>query len=237
MIELRRISAPFEQDGACLQCHFTFAGQGDPRHVHWGHLRALNEGQIDPGGAYRLGPHQDVDILTLVLDGTMRASVAERPDVILKTGDFHLARTGVGVASLRWAGRARFVQLWLLSEEEGGRPESVFHHCQRHHESGRLVILASGFTEDAPEDKDEGIEDEPLPLACNARIMQAWLAAGQSTAYETAPDRLLYVAILSGALQINDVLVKQGVAIQGGLGIKILARDDANFLLVDTSPR
>ncbi len=77
---------------------------------------------------------------------------------------------------------------------------------------GRLVPLASGLTTDA----------EALPIRAQASVLGA--------------DRLAYLVLASGAVEVNGVRANacDGVAISDETELRIVALEDAEIVLVDT---
>jgi redox-sensitive bicupin YhaK (pirin superfamily) len=88
------------QDGVKLECHFAFRDYAHPAPSHWGRLRVLNRIDLEGDAAFRLDHENAVEIVTLVLDGTVLALVDGLGDSLLKPGDCHLVS-----AAMAWPWR------------------------------------------------------------------------------------------------------------------------------------
>src|SRR5687768_14425205 len=76
---------------------FSFGQYYDPQHVHFRSLRVLNEDRVRPGVGYPIHAHHDMEILSLVLSG----SLAHQDDMgngsILYPGHVQLMTAGTGI--------------------------------------------------------------------------------------------------------------------------------------------
>lgn len=76
---------------------FSFGAYQDPRFPEWRSLRFVNEDRIVPGMGFGMRPHHDLEILTLVLHGTMFYKDSLGNQAVLGPGDMQLVSTGSGL--------------------------------------------------------------------------------------------------------------------------------------------
>ncbi|GBQ48628.1 hypothetical protein ACM0P6_08960 [Komagataeibacter sucrofermentans] len=226
--------------GQVLRCHFAFADYADPAHGHEGRLRAVNACTLPAGAAYRIGPEAAVDIVTWVADGTLTTAMDGFEPDVLSAGGLHLASTGRGCAQLAWrAGGqgASCIQFWFLADTQGMTPAQEMRPALPELEDGGFRILASGFPEDDPEEGESVEDGAPVTLAARARLLHAALPAGEGAAYGTAPGRVLYLLVVSGAVRIGMQGVRAGdaAAISGQTDITVMADEAAVLLLADVA--
>lgn len=240
-ITVRRASTLGETQlgDAALRCYFSFRDAVDSRHVHDGRLRVVNAGILAAGGAFALGPEENIDILTWCGRGDLSATADGFESETLEAGSLHAVSTARGLSKLEWAseGGATFLQFWLLPDIEGGEPTQEIRPAFPPLEDGAFRVLASGFPEDNSEDGEIVRDGAPVPLRGNARLLHADIKAGEGAAYSTRPDRALYLVVASGSVSLGATMLSTGdaAAITGVTEIIVMATEAACVLMADTA--
>jgi hypothetical protein len=87
-----------------------------------GPLLRLADDRLAAGAGYGRHPHADVDVVAMVLSGSLRHAWGR--EAVLGTGDVAVLRAGRGLEHDEVAGRrgAHVVQTYLRAAEPGGRP-------------------------------------------------------------------------------------------------------------------
>src|SRR5919199_2991093 len=132
---------------------FSFSSHYDPTNTHHGLLLVHNDDVVRPGFGFTTHPHQDMEIVTWVLDGEL-----EHKDTLGNTGIIYpgLAQrmsAGRGIfhseMNATRGGDVHFVQMWVLPDTERIDPGYEQLDINGELAKGGLVPIASGRGHDA----------------------------------------------------------------------------------------
>jgi quercetin dioxygenase-like cupin family protein len=120
----RYASAP--EPGVATRHAFSFAGHYDPANTHFGALLACNEEVLAAGAGFAPHRHRDTEILTWVLEGTLRHEDDRGYAALVGPGRLQHLSAGAGVthseSNPAAEGRVRFLQFWLQPDVFGAEP-------------------------------------------------------------------------------------------------------------------
>jgi redox-sensitive bicupin YhaK (pirin superfamily) len=189
---------------------FSFSRHYDPANTHHGLLLVNNDDIVKPGTGFETHPHQDMEIVTWVLQGSLVHQDSEGHTGVIYPGLAQRMSAGTGILhsekndSWRLSGEAHtdpvhFVQMWVVPDESRITPG--YEQLEIDHEllSGRLVPVASGMP---------GHEGAAAIRIKNryAALHAARLQPGQSVQLPEAPFLHLFVprgsVTLEGAGQL-----------------------------------
>ena len=137
---------------------FSFSRHYDPDNTHHGLLLVNNDDIVNPGTGFETHPHQDMEIVTWVLQGSLVHQDSEGHAGVIYPGLAQRMSAGTGILhsekndSWRLAGEqhtdpVHFVQMWVVPDE--ARITPGYEQLEIDHEllSGGLVTVASGMPE------------------------------------------------------------------------------------------
>lgn len=97
---------------------FSFGPHYDPDNTHFGLLLACNEEQVRPSAGFPEHRHAGIDIVTVVIDGTLSHTDSTGAKRLLGPGEVLVLRTGEGVLHSEYNADDQrdlhFLQLWLV---------------------------------------------------------------------------------------------------------------------------
>ncbi|HUB90129.1 MAG TPA: pirin family protein [Dyella sp.] len=233
MIERRPFNSLGGADHGWLKAkhHFSFASYHDGKRMGWGALRVWNDDSIAAQTGFPPHPHADMEIITYVREGaiTHRDNLGNEGRTV--AGDVQVMSAGSGITHSEYnleADTTRIFQIWIIPDEHGRAPSWGTKPFPAGERSGRFVALASGMEDDA----------DALPLRTNARVLGATLKAGETARYTLDQHRYAYLVPAKGAVEVNGIRVdaRDGVAIRDETALEVKALEDAELVLVDTSP-
>ncbi|WCM25122.1 pirin family protein [Sphingomonas sp. QA11] len=208
--------------------HFSFGQYQDAARGHWGALTTLNHNLLEPRTDMPPHPIDGVDILTIVRKGVIAHRV--NMDAVDRTlaGEVQLLCPGRGIVHAQsnpGAKLAEFVEIRLRMETVPERVQRRVVKFPGRGHTGRLALLASGFSEDRP----------AMLLHSRARVFGARLPARGALDYILGRGRRAYVMTLGGSVEVNGQAVGplEGAAIASEREIRIESRKFAEILLID----
>ncbi len=149
MAEIRRSQERGFADHGWLKSYhsFSFADYHDPRHVHFGPLRVINEDRVVPGAGFGTHGHRDMEIISYVLEGELAHKDSTGTSSTIRPGDVQRMSAGSGVQHSEFNGSQQqpvhFLQIWILPNVVGipaGYEEKRFSEDEKR---GRLRLIAS----------------------------------------------------------------------------------------------
>ncbi len=197
---------------------FSFSSYQDPDHVQFGPLRVINEDRVQPGQGFGTHGHQDMEIISYVLEGALEHKDSLGTGSVIRVGDVQRMSAGTGVRHSEFNHSKRegvhFLQIWIIPAEQGIAPSYEEKHFDAASKQGRLRLIASS-------DAREG----SVLIHQDAAIYAAILGAGDHVSLPLAAGRLGYVHVIRGAVTVN------GQALRGGDALKL--SDEAALTLTD----
>ena len=76
---------------------FSFADFHDPDHMSFGHLRVINEDTIAPSGGFGTHGHQDMEIISYVLEGSLAHRDTLGNQLTISAGEVQRMTAGTGI--------------------------------------------------------------------------------------------------------------------------------------------
>ena len=105
---------------------FSFAEYYDPRFMGFGPLRVINDDWIAPGMGFGTHPHQNMEIITYVLDGAIAHKDSMGNGSTILPGNVQYMSAGTGVRHSEFnpdtKQATRLLQIWIQPDVTGVAP-------------------------------------------------------------------------------------------------------------------
>jgi quercetin 2,3-dioxygenase len=200
---------------------FSFGGFYDPNRMGFRTLRVINDDRVIPGAGFGTHSHQDMEIITYVLQGELEHQDSLGNGEIIKPGDAQIMSAGTGITHSEFnpdhANPVHFLQIWILPNQQGIAPRYEQRSFPTEEKQGRLRLIA------AP-DGGQGA----VTINQDVELYVAQLEPGQTIHYQVQPERYAWVQLAQGNLTLN------GESLQAGDGVQI-SEVEALTLLADTA--
>jgi len=105
---------------------FSFANWYDPNKIHFGALRVLNDDIVAPGMGFGKHPHNDMEIVTIPLEGKLKHRDSTGSEGTIGVGDIQVMSAGTGVEHSEMNASStdpvKVLQTWIFPRERGVAP-------------------------------------------------------------------------------------------------------------------
>jgi quercetin 2,3-dioxygenase len=105
---------------------FSFAEYHDSERVHFGALRVLNDDIVAPGKGFGLHPHQNMEIVSIPLQGDLEHKDDMGNTQIIRHGDVQVMSAGTGIYHSEYNknkdSAVKFLQIWVIPNKENVKP-------------------------------------------------------------------------------------------------------------------
>ncbi len=230
MIEIRKSADRGHADHRWLQTHhtFSFADYHDPKHMHFRSLRVINEDFVQPGQGFPTHSHQDMEILTYILEGALEHKDSMGNGSVIKPGDIQRMSAGTGVTHSEHnpskKDSVHLLQIWILPKTLGLQPGYEQVHFEDEARKNRFCLIAS---------------HHPIKGAVkihqDAELFTSLLNKGTKVGYELKENRFAWLQVAGGSVNLNGILLAagDGAAVSKEKNLQISAERNSEVLLFD----
>jgi redox-sensitive bicupin YhaK (pirin superfamily) len=207
---------------------FSFAGYHDPAHMGFGNLRVINEDRIAPGTGFGTHGHRDMEIISYVLSGAIGHKDSIGNGASIPPGDVQRMSAGSGIMHSEFNHAqdevTHFFQIWIEPNVRGIAPGYEQKTFATEEKRGALRLVASG----------DGAKGS-VTIHADARLYAGLFDGSEEALLPLDPQRLAYVHLVRGQLQVNGQTLRAGDAakLQGETQLKLSGGQDAEVLVFD----
>jgi len=182
---------------------FSFADYHDPAHMGFRTLRVINDDRVQPGAGFPTHPHRDMEIVTYVLAGALEHKDSMGTGSVIRPGEVQRMSAGTGVTHSEFnASRTELVhllQIWILPERQGLRPEYEQKEFPERERRGRLRLIGA-----------RDAADGAVTIHQDVRLYATLLAPGERVTHTFAPGRHAWVQVARGDVRLNGTPLTAG---------------------------
>ncbi len=207
---------------------FSFANYHDPAHMGFGPLRVINEDHIAGGGGFPPHSHQDMEILTWIVDGALAHRDSMGTGSIIGADELQYMAAGTGVRHSEFNASetdpVHLLQIWILPDAAGHAPRYGQTKLPPGAADNALALLA------APDGAGA-----PIAIHQDASLFVARPTAGTTLTHTLREGRRAWLQLIKGEVSVNGTLLGAGdaAAVTDEGQLEISADRDADFLLFD----
>ena len=182
---------------------FSFGHYYDPDHMGFGALRVINEDRVAPGGGFDTHGHQDMEIISYVLEGALEHRDSIGTGSVIRPGDVQVMSAGTGIRHSEFnhskTQPVHFLQIWLMPDRKGLAPRYDQKTFAESGKRDRLRLVGS------PDGRDGAIV-----INQDAAIYDAELSLGHTVTHPLKAGRKSWVQVIAGTIEVNGKTAAAG---------------------------
>ena len=208
---------------------FSFANYYNPERMSFGALRVLNDDRVDPGMGFGKHPHDNMEIISIALEGDLEHTDSMGNKAVIKKGDIQVMSAGTGIQHSEYNRNqdqlTKFLQIWVFPNKKNVTPryDQISLNATDRHNKLQQVL--------SPNENEEGVWIH----------QDAWFHMGDLDK-DVELDYIMkkqgngvYAFLLSGEVEINGNLLatRDGFGIWDVDSIHIKAHSKSEILLME----
>lgn len=217
---------------------FSFGRYYDPARMGFRSLRVINDDWVKPSRGFGMHEHDNMEILTWVLEGEIAHKDSTGNAGVIRPGDAQLMSAGRGIMHSEMNPSStqpvHLLQIWIepmARDLQPGYQQRAFPHEGR---KNRWQTIAAPVDRDQPARaaQDTG---GPLHIHQDARVSVAELDVNASVDLAIAEKRHAYLHVAYGSVRVGNLTLSTGDAVTfaGPSGLKITASEPTQLVLFD----
>lgn len=230
MITIRQSSERGHFDHGWLDTYhsFSFARYYDAQHMGFRSLRVINEDRVAGGRGFGMHPHDNMEILTLVLEGALGHKDTLGNGSQIRPGDVQRMSAGTGLAHAEYNASdvepVHLFQIWMLPNTQNVAPSYDQKHFEPADKRNRLRLVASQSGRDAS-----------ISIHQDADLYESLLEADTTLTHDLRPGRGAWLQVARGDVSINGQALQagDGAQIEDESTLEFFTQHGAEFLLFD----
>ncbi|WP_299245558.1 pirin family protein [uncultured Aquimarina sp.] len=208
---------------------FSFGNYYNPERMSFGALRVLNDDTVSSGMGFGKHPHDNMEIISIPLEGDLEHKDSMGNTTIIKQGDIQVMSAGTGVFHSEYNKNSdkevKFLQIWVTPNKKNVTPRYDQISIENKNIKNELYQILS------PNPDDNGVWIH----------QDAWFHLGELETEHTQTYTLkdkkngVYAFVLEGSVTIEDNILEKrdGLGIWDVEQIKINSNGASKILLME----
>lgn len=182
---------------------FSFAGYQNPKRMHFGVLRVLNDDTVSEARGFGTHPHRNMEIVSIPLEGDLQHMDNMGNSTVIREGDVQVMSAGTGIQHSEYNKNndrpVKFLQIWIIPNKTNVEPRYDQISLKDIEKKNAFYQVLS------PNNDDQGVWIH----------QDAWFYLGDFQADRNANYTLkkkgngVYIFVLNGTVEINGQLLEK----------------------------
>jgi redox-sensitive bicupin YhaK (pirin superfamily) len=208
---------------------FSFAHFYNPEQMHFGLLRVFNDDIVAPGMGFGTHPHDNMEIVTIPLQGDLQHRDSMGNTSIIRHGEVQIMSAGSGITHSEFNPNkdqlTNLLQIWVFPKERNIKPQY-----------GQAQFLAEGRKNKLQTVVSPTKEDVSLWVNQDVWFSLANLDASFSLPYTIKnPGNGLWIFVIKGEVKVGDLYLntRDSLGLSDVHSTTIEALQDSELVLID----
>ena len=210
---------------------FSFAEYYNPMKMGFGLLRVLNDDIIEPGEGFGKHPHNNMEIITIMLQGELEHKDNSGSGSVIRPGEIQVMSAGTGILHSEFnhsqLDRVNLLQLWIIPKERNIAPRYDQKLFPLDEIKNSLLKVVSGTK-----------SNDTLYIHQNAAISLGKLDKGNKLVYNFSyKGNGVYLFVIKGNVSIDDTELNErdSAGIYEVDNFEISALADSEFVFIEVT--
>ena len=230
MLTIRRAEERGHVDHGWLDTYhtFSFASYYDPDFMRFRALRVINEDRVSPGEGFPTHPHENMEIITYIVEGALKHEDSMGNGSVIRPGDVQRMSAGTGILHSEYnpsdTDPVHLLQIWIMPEEKGLKPSYEQRAFSREEKLRKLRLIAS-----------RGGRNGSVTIHQDASVYATILEPSDTITVPLAEDRHAWLQVVSGDLNVgtHSLHAGDGVAVSDETSIELKGISESEILVFD----
>lgn len=210
---------------------FSFGNYFNPDKIQFGMLRVLNDDTIAAGMGFGTHPHENMEIITIPLEGSLKHRDSMGNEGVIGFGEVQVMSAGTGIQhsemNASTKNRAKILQLWVFPEKENVTPRYDQKVFDIESNVNTFVNVVS------PEDKNDG---NALWVHQQTFFNLGIFESEKKINYKVAiPENGVYLFLIEGEIEIENQIInsRDAIGITDFEEFDFIVKQKSKILLVE----
>ncbi len=191
-------------------------------------LRVLNEDWIAGGGGFPMHSHQDMEIVTFIMEGALEHKDTLGHSGVIRKGEVQWMSAGTGIEHSEFnpspTEKTHLYQMWILPDRKGLAPAYAQQAISKIEGDQNFSLLASS-------DGRKG----SIKINQDLDLLMAKLSSKGIAEYRVRPGRHVWVQAVEGDISLNErrLATGDGAAVSDLEVLRFEALEPSSLLLFD----
>lgn len=182
---------------------FSFADYYDLDNMGFGNLRVINDDIVAPEGGFGLHPHSNMEILSIILSGSLEHKDSMGNVSILGQGEIQKMTAGTGIYHSEYnpsdVEPVHFLQIWIIPDKKDLKPYYEQKNFNLQKKLNELVLIGS-----------KNWNHGSLKISQDVEIYQTIIQEGKSVKFEVEEKYIYWIQIALGVIEIDNNILEAG---------------------------